>query len=410
MFHSPPFTSRRARHSRTLTLVALVLIAAFGAPTASAAPTITPFETVTLQLDTATIGQPPMLIISGTIPDDAPLPATVRLTVPQGLTLSWAGEVLGGPVEDDPSLKPTFEHGQAGFDTVTLELSKGRVAQLELEAGPLLLASGTDRSVALRWLAPADVSDVHMSVRLPAGSQISTVTPGARTEPGTGGGSIVSLDTSAAAGSTLALDIAHTVSQTASSPVRSGQSGGGAAFVVFAVTAALLALAGMAIMKKARSRNDTQNPATMRPRATHPQERTASNEQAQPVPVERTGPAKRVQPQVVILLCVAVALGFAAFALTSGETVGTTTTTNEHISRVLGDVKADATFSAPLTLSEGDPAHESTHVFDSLANVPGVHVARIVLQGPIIEIEYASGTVDEATIRAALAAAGYIAP
>lgn len=414
MSQSPSFSLRCARRSRALAFLALALTLAWSVPVAHATPTdtVVPFESVMLQLDTAAVGQPPMLIVSGTIAQDVKLPATVRLTVPQGLTLSWAGEVLGGPVENDPSLEPVFEHGDAGFDTVTLVLTKGRVAQLELDAGPLVRSSGIERAVALRWLPPADIADVHMSVRLPAGSQIATVTPGARTEPGPETSTVVSLDASATAGQPLALDISHTVSQTASSPATSGGGNSAAPLVIFGITVGLLGLAGFAIVRRARPQVTSPNDQREKVPTMEAESQSAQAEAQAAASGPRASSASkgRVNPRVVILAGVAIVLGLAAFGLTSGEPVGTTTTTQEHITRVIGAVKADATFAAPLLLSEGDPAHESAHVFDSLTGVPGVHVARIVLQGPTIEVEYATGVVDEATIRAALGVAGYVAP
>lgn len=410
-----------ARYSRPIAAALPVLLAltALLAPApAPAAPATVPFEDVYLQLDPGSGTHQPVLVITGTLADDAQLPATVRFAVPQGLQMRWAGEILGGALEDDPTVEPVFEHTESGFDLAVLTLSKSRVAQIELDAAPLLNRSDTSQSIMLPWGTPDDIGALTLSTLVPAGAEIETMTPGAVTEPGPNGALIVSLETSAVAGSPVALNVTHTATALPASQ-NSAPSGSTAPLVIiFGGLAVAFALAVAAISRRTRERReaqaaeDTTQDEELEP-TRDPESRAQDADGSDDEPVGEVAPTRaaasgrRLTPGLIIMLVVAAVLGGAVLAMTSGESPGTTKTTSEYAYKVIADVKADATYSAPIALSESDPAHEATHVFDAVAAVQGVRSVRLVFAGPSIEVQYSSELAAEQDIAAALAASGY---
>lgn len=80
------------------------------------------------------------------------------------------------------------------------------------------------------------------------------------------------------------------------------------------------------------------------------------------------------------------------------------------VSRAIGGSTPDKTASFQLMLREGDPEHESIHVFDALARLPGLAEASLLLATAELKVEYDSKAVDEADIRAALVSVGYVTP
>lgn len=118
-----------------------------------------------------------------------------------------------------------------------------------------------------------------------------------------------------------------------------------------------------------------------------------------------------MKPQHVVLIAALALIGAAiAFMSVTNGGVGTVTTTDTGITHIYSKAKADAEVNLPLTLLEGSGVeHESSHVFDSLNGVIGVQKATIMLDGSAIVVAYASSEVSEASVRAAVAAAGYTA-
>ena len=82
--------------------VLAVLALCPGVPSAFAAES--PWKSVDVILHDDPSG--PILLVAGELADKVTLPAEVVLAAPTGLKLEWAGEVLGGPVEQDPSVTP----------------------------------------------------------------------------------------------------------------------------------------------------------------------------------------------------------------------------------------------------------------------------------------------------------------
>jgi hypothetical protein len=107
-----------------------------------------------------------VMIVSASVPDSVKLPVTIKVPVPNGAEVVWAGEVLGGDPAADPYRKTQMVQA-AGGRYVRFELSQSHTAQMELTGFPPVVNG--DRVVAkVEWLQTAEASQTGFSVRLPA--------------------------------------------------------------------------------------------------------------------------------------------------------------------------------------------------------------------------------------------------
>ncbi len=106
-----------------------------------------------------------ILIVSVTLPEGTELPATVRLPLPAGAQVTWAGEIIGTNIEDDILRPHTFVDGVGG-QSIELTLEQTLTAQYDANYTPLDVRGG-DYSVTLDWVQtePAEATDI--AVRLP---------------------------------------------------------------------------------------------------------------------------------------------------------------------------------------------------------------------------------------------------
>ncbi|MHB9002919.1 MAG: heavy-metal-associated domain-containing protein [Coriobacteriia bacterium] len=401
---------RRSTRRFALVLTLMILTALMLLPGAAFAATATA-ERVDIQVD-PTDAAGALYIVTATLPAGTPLPATVRLSMPQGATVAWAGEVLGGPLEDDPTVQPVIEHGDNGYDVVSLTLSKALRGQLELTVPGLLVQDGTSRLLRVGY-APVDaVGAISIAALVPAGGIIETATPGATRSAGPSNGTIISLEASGAAGREVALDVRY--SQTA--PPATATTGGSnsTVLIVIALVAAAFVVMIVAANKRVKRTSDDDDDEDSYSEETEDiavaitlDSAPRADETVAAVPAATPAAKRGLTPQMIIIAAVALILGGAVFMMASGESPGTTKSTNEYTYKVLTDADGSATLTVPIRLSEADPAHESSHVFDAIAGVPGVRSAKVIYAGPSVEIEYDSTQVDETAIRNALTAGGY---
>jgi hypothetical protein len=114
-------------------------------------------------------------IIAVELAPNTPLPATVRLPLPAGATVVWAGELSGGSVETDIERKYTTEEGTGG-KVVVFRLEKFRSAQVEA-THPAPQAVG-DRTVSsLDWVQSAPSALTHFAVQVGPEAADVTVDP-----------------------------------------------------------------------------------------------------------------------------------------------------------------------------------------------------------------------------------------
>lgn len=151
--------------------LALALLFAIAVPATAHA------RVVEYQIQYSPAGDPAAaLAVVNVVLDSAdPLPQEVSIPIPHGATLLWAGEILGGAVEDDPAHEPTIE--QVGdMDVYTFMLEKAHVGQIEAAFDPARI-SGSELSSTLTWTNPGEDVLVRASVIAEAGATGVEVTP-----------------------------------------------------------------------------------------------------------------------------------------------------------------------------------------------------------------------------------------
>jgi len=116
-----------------------------------------------------------LFIVTGHIPEDTPLPATVRLPLPPGAEVVWSGEILGGPVADDPERAVTQVEGVGG-PALEITAEETRTVQYEAVGPALSVVDGLTTSV-FEWVQTAPTGDVTFSVRVPASAGTVSIEP-----------------------------------------------------------------------------------------------------------------------------------------------------------------------------------------------------------------------------------------
>ncbi|MDZ4168872.1 MAG: hypothetical protein U1E26_04350 [Coriobacteriia bacterium] len=116
-----------------------------------------------------------VVIASLTVPDRTPLPATVRIPVPEGLKVDWAGEISGVNPESDVVRPFVLKMGAKG-QYAEFEISTTREAQIDMSTLSLV-TEGDTTQVLLPWVQSAPASETLFSVRLPAGTELSESSP-----------------------------------------------------------------------------------------------------------------------------------------------------------------------------------------------------------------------------------------
>ncbi|HEY3317961.1 MAG TPA: hypothetical protein VGK50_06025 [Coriobacteriia bacterium] len=158
---------------RSLTVAAFALLLA-SPQTALAVPNrVALYDVRTVLNSDGTRG----MLVAEELAPSVKLPAEVRLPVPKGARIAWAGEILGGDPSKDPSAKYATEPG-GDYDTIVFSLKQARRGQVELSLpAPAAGASGT--RMGITWKAPETADFAQLAVQVPRGAQISSATAGA---------------------------------------------------------------------------------------------------------------------------------------------------------------------------------------------------------------------------------------
>jgi hypothetical protein len=119
---------------------------------------------------------------------------------------------------------------------------------------------------------------------------------------------------------------------------------------------------------------------------------------------------KRMRPdRIVISVVVVVFLGF-LFSQVVQDRPGTREQDGDVITETIGVVEPTTEAAFAIRLLEGsDAEHESTHVFEALAGLPGVGRASLDTSSLQLTVAYDDSLIDEAAIRSRLVDSGYIA-
>lgn len=124
-------------------------------------------------------GQEPnvtVALVTVQIDSGVKLPARVRIPVPPGSTIEWAGEILGGDPNADPQRPYTLHDGQGGAQYAELTLTQSRQGQIDVNAAPLN-QSGTSVSTQVTYVQSVPSTTTVISVRMPPNTSNVRLTP-----------------------------------------------------------------------------------------------------------------------------------------------------------------------------------------------------------------------------------------
>jgi hypothetical protein len=388
---------------RSFAATTVLLVVVFGASTALAAPA--PWQRVDVILHAEQSGG--VMLISGELPTGTKLPAEAELSVPAGSTLLWIGEILGGATSADPSL--TFTTATVGAsDVYRFTLTKALKAQVEVEAAtPMALEDGS-LSSSLKWTSLTAVPEVGMSIRVPAGAQVVTGTPGATLETGDAGSAyFTKIAKKVKAGAKLDLSFTYTVSAVApvAAATPAGGSDTGTILIVLALVLVLAIVIIVAVWAKMRSRavpddeTDTDDsPAFATDEAPS---RDAGHAATRPSGTGRT--AKILVTTIVVgvlLVFVVIVAVYSTRPQVSGDTISRTFATGE----------ACATTEFSLAVPAGaDAVATAEAIFTALKAVPGMNNATYNAKTSSISVGYCGSEASEAEVRAAMQPTGFVA-
>ncbi|MDR3687019.1 MAG: hypothetical protein P4L93_08710 [Coriobacteriia bacterium] len=116
-----------------------------------------------------------VVIVDVTLDPKVKLPARVRIPVPNGAVVQWAGEILGGDASKDQERPFTLQSGHGG-SYAELTLSVSRRGQIETN-GIAMTASGTKLSTLVDWTQSVPSTSTLFTVRIPANVSAVTIAP-----------------------------------------------------------------------------------------------------------------------------------------------------------------------------------------------------------------------------------------
>jgi hypothetical protein len=239
------------RHvKRILALLSVLALAAspalaFGAtatpvPAAAAsAPVATPANMQVLLWPSAAGA---LLIVGVEVPTSTPLPATVRVPLPAGATVTWVGELSGGSADTDPEREYTIADGTGG-KVVVFRLEKYHSCQIEASCAPPQAIGGKTVST-LDWVQSSPSPLTHFAIQVGPEAANVTIDPASPGAPETSpeGESLYSVASKQMKpGDTFTMTVAYVLGAQAATPAKTALGGGTTALLV--VLGVLLAAA-----------------------------------------------------------------------------------------------------------------------------------------------------------------------
>lgn len=111
-----------------------------------------------------------VLIVGARLPEGTALPAKVNLPLPDGASVFWAGEITGGPPEQD--IRRDFSIIDGPFGRV-IEFTAETTLSVQYDAlyGQIRF-SGQERETELGWRQSVPIGELSMALRLPPGTQL----------------------------------------------------------------------------------------------------------------------------------------------------------------------------------------------------------------------------------------------
>lgn len=395
------------RTRKLATVVAAVAIASLAfAPAAFAAPVAWQSIDVTVHDE----GSSSVTMITGTLPEGTPLPAQVELSVPAGGELQWAGEILGGDPSADPSATPQVRTVD-GFDVYTFTLTKALIGQIEITKPAFYRFDGTGYSGSLNWVSTNDVDRLRLSVRLPAGSRVATMTPGAELLQGPEGSSYVdkSFDGVKAGGESV-LMLSYVAASAAGTTAPPASDSTTPVIIVLLIAAAGGVLMIFAINRKMKGRNtdyvdeESEDDSPSAPaKSAAPAQAARASKSSKSVPEPAPAP-KRANPALIItgaVIVVAVVAGVLAGQSSSSVTKIPDGFTQEFSQ---GDPCEKATFTLLKTPSESD----AEKLFEAAKTANPLSAIAYTEGAPRVEVNFCGSSTSSKAVQDALATTGLI--
>ncbi len=124
----------------------------------------------------------PTISISPLAREGTELPAEVTIAVPKGVTILWAGEVLGGDPSLDPQLDVTVEPHE-DYDVLRFTLTKSLRASIEMSMPDgWVTPTETGRHLSIEWTSIGFVDRVRMGFASPFTHHFEAVVPEPKVE------------------------------------------------------------------------------------------------------------------------------------------------------------------------------------------------------------------------------------
>lgn len=146
----------------------LVALAGPVVDSASAAPIAVDDVRVRIVTDT----QGAVVLARATLPSGTKLPAQLQLSVPTGVDLIWAGEILGGDPSEDIEAKYDRATGE-GYDIITMTLTQSRTGQIEYRDAKAIATTGGQSTISVSWTSPVSAEKGLVALQVPNGAQVS---------------------------------------------------------------------------------------------------------------------------------------------------------------------------------------------------------------------------------------------
>lgn len=164
---------------RLIVLLALVLAAVL--PAGAVAAPDAPQGQLDVQLWMDADPGKAIAIVSIRLPEQAELPALVRIPIPTGTTIDWSGEIAGTDASGDVQREAQVKQSDGGsYAQFTVE--KSRRAQIEV-SGIAQQSDAVGTGARLEWVQSVPATAVAFSVRLPAGAKTVEIDPAPAGEP-----------------------------------------------------------------------------------------------------------------------------------------------------------------------------------------------------------------------------------
>ncbi len=373
-------------------------------------------------------GGEPLLIVSGSIPHDTPLPAQVALPVPEGSQVEWSGEIIGETIEEDIVADAVIEERDGGYVAV-LTLTRSHIAQVEV-VYPGATRPGPDGTTeaSYEFLAPAPAESARIAIGLPPGSTATAVPEGSLAAAGPNNYTYYYTERSGVAqGEELGFTLGYTLPVGGTPPAPAGGPAGSevppllVALVAAAIAGALL----MLLAARARGRNSARmvNDESAGSQGGAPLTEDAadddgfetrvtgeSEEDLAGNPVS-SATAALLSPRVLLIAAAVLILGIVMVMTMGGERgqVGVIDASNGWISqRVSTADAADRIEFSIIIPCACPPEEEAPKMFSALATVPGVATAALERDTLALRVEYDPTLTDADAIAVLLRSRGYL--